>query len=402
MMKEKRRGLLIDCGEDDYQEAYDEYEEAYDDDDSDQDEAFDYDEDASDCVEEDPYYETFHSTTSEDLVDAGYEALGLKRVKFDENGNELKYETNPEILQAMFDMYRTGDSESRALAGGLIEHQLSGLIYSIGYKAFPSYMKNKQEVRELVNAAWCGVFQAADSYDATRAAPSTFFYRYIVHEMSEYINRFIHKSTSYSMGVQKEIKAATDRLMKRGISNPRILDIAYEAGIKASAVRKAMDCFEYSRAKSFDSMAVDPGEYSASGKSLKSRDQYENRSTSVDAYSNPFVVISRREDANALYRALDELTSTQKDVVCRLFGVGHPKQNFQTVSAETGIPTNELKVILNRAMTKLEKNPELCRFYRGKALEIKTDLEFEPVCYTPDATAQSMMDALEEIEIIDF
>lgn len=396
----KNRGLMIECSEEfDYQEAYDEYEEAYDDDDSDQDEEYDCEEDASDLVQ----LETFHSTTDDALIDEGYKALGIERVRFDENGNELKYETDPEILQAMFDMYRTGDEEARALAGGLIEHQLSGLIYSIGHKKFGSYMQNKQEIRELVNAAWCGVFQAADSYDATRSAPSTFFYRHIVHEMSEYINRFIHKSSSYNMIVRNEIKAATERLKARGIDCPRILDIAYESGLKASAVRKALDCADYAETRSFDAMTVDPSEYSSSGKRHKSRDQYETSSSTVDAYSNPFAVVSRREDADALGRALAGLTETQRDIICRLFGIGYPKQNYATIFAETGIPTNEIKIIQNRAMTRLRNNTDLCRFYQnGKAYEIKNDLEFEPVCYTPDATAQSMMDALDEIEIVDF
>ena len=397
--KKLKSPIFVCDGEFDYQEAYDNYDEALDDDDNDQDENLDYEDDASDEV----HFETFHSTTDDCLIDAGYEAMGIERVKYDENGNELKYETNPEILQAMFDMYRNGDKEGRALAGGLIEHLLSGLIYSIGHSAFPSYMRNKQEVRELVNAAWCGVFQVADSYDPMRAAPSTCFYRHIVHEMAEYVNRFIHKTSSYSMGIQKEIKAATERLARRGVACPRILDIAYEAGLKASAVRKAMDCFEYSRAKSFDSMAIDPTEYTSSGKSHKSRDQYENRSSSVDAYCNPFAVVSRQEDADALSNALSALTPTQRDVVCRSFGIGRAKQNNSTIFEETGIPTNEIKVILNRAMTRLRNNPDLCRVYKnGKAFEIKNDLDFEPICCTPDATAYSIMDALEEVEMIDF
>lgn len=400
MKKMKKLGSpIFVCDEEfDYQEAYDNYDEALDDDDSDQDENPDYEDDASDEVN----FETFHSTTDEYLIDAGYEKMGIERVKYDENGNELKYETDPEVLKAMFDMYRDGDEESRALAGGLIEHQLSGLIYSIGHTNFPSYMRNKQEVRELVNAAWCGVFQVADSYDPMRTAPSTFFYRHIVHEMGEYINRFIHKTSSYSMGIQKEIKAATDRLARRGVACPRILDIAYEAGLKASAVRKAMDCFEYSRAKSFDSMAIDPTEYTSTGKKHKSRDQYENHSSSVDAYCNPFAVISRQEDTNALNNALAALTPTQRDIVCRSFGIGCPRQNNATIFAETGIPTNQIKIIMSRAMTRLRNNPELCRARGSKAYEIKNDLEFEPICFTPDATATSIMDALEEIEVIDF
>lgn len=364
------------------------------------------DELASDeAVEEDCYteFDTPHCVEQE-IIDDGYKILGLTRIKRDENGQELLYDADPENLKVMFDMYRNGTELEKESAGRLIEYQLRGLVYSIGHKYFPSYMANKQEIKELVQHAWIGVFQAANDYDPTRAAPSTYFYRPILHEMSEFVNRFLQKTSSYSMNVRKKIRIATERLIEHGNHTPSILDLAYESGLRASAIHKALDCEYYANSRSLEEMPVDPGEYSHTGNSKKARDDYASlHRDAVDEYSDPLTVLCEREEKGVLGRAMDTLSDLHKDILCRLFGIGCPRQSYTEIFKETHIPTDRIKMIEAQAKNRLRENEELRGKWRGgKAAEIKRDLEFEPVCITPDEVAFSMMSVLDSMETVDF
>lgn len=314
----------------------------------------------------------------------------------------LNYSADPQALYEIFHAYKTCTGYAKEKAAAQIEQQLKKLIYSIGHKYFPTYMNNPQEKEELVSSAWCGVFSVADSYDPLRAAPSTYFYRPILHEMSEYINRFLNKTSSHSMNIRKKIKLATDRLVARGNKNPSIMDIAYEAGVRPSAIRKATDISFYSQARSLDDMSVDPGEYSHTGKSAKSRDEYDD-APSLDDFCNPFAVVAQKEEGETLRRAIDSLPAHQAEILCKLFGIGCDRESYDEISKATGIQTNVIKNLRQRALCCLRMNPELRRTWQGGlAQEIKEELNFEPISFTPDQAAFTIMSVLDEMEVSDF
>lgn len=321
----------------------------------------------------------------------------------DEEIAAFTYETDPEKIKLFFDQFHYGTQSEHEYAAEMIRDLLSGLVISIGKKHFPTYMKNPQEREELIMNAWCGVYEAAYNYDPSRAAPTTFFYRPILHEMNEYIARFLNKSTSYSMLVRKKIKEATDRLSARGVRNPCVLDIAYESGMKASAVRKAQESQYYAASRSLEEMVMDPGEYSQSGKSTRAREDYDVRPAGGSDFGNPFAFVSQKENLTALYDALNKLPPSQRDILCRRFGLeGYDAQNYTTIFNETGITTDRIKAMEQQAMNRMRMNSDLRRNYRGgKANEIKEDLDFEPVCVIPDQAALTMMNLLDNIESVE-
>lgn len=391
-MKMQRRSRSIDEYSD-YMEQYDaEFNDAI----------LEEDEIESEGSSESINYE-IPSEVEEEMIAEGYKTLGIARVPYSEEDQSIKYDTDPENLKIMFQMYRDGNEKQREIAGFLIEHQLRSLVYSIAHKYFKTYMDNKQEVKELVNSAWCGVFQAAADYDPTRAAPSTYFYRPILHEMSEYVNRFLHKTTSYSMNVLKKVRTATERLIEKGNYTPSVLDLSFESGLRASAIHKALDCEYYSKSRSLEELPIDPVEYNPNGKSAKAREDYDDYRIAITEFSNPLTQLCMQEEENALTHAMNSLTDIQKDVLCRLFGIGYDKaQSHAEIFKETHIPTDKIKKIETQAMARLRHHPELARnFNMGKATEIKRDLDYEPLVITPDNAANMMMSTLDELESID-
>lgn len=339
----------------------------------------------------------------DDLIDAYYEFFGLTRRKFDENGNPLKYDNDSENLKVIFTAYRDGDDETRGIAACLIEHRLRNLVPSIAHKYYSTYMDSKQEANDLLNCGWEGVFKVAANYDPTRSSPSTFFYRHILHEMDEHVKRFVHKSTSYNIRIYTQIRDAIDSMAARGIRNPSIMDIAYETGLRTSVVRNALGCQSCRESRSFDDMSFDPETYSQDGKSAKSRDEYDQLCKNTPGeYSNPLAIICDKEDSCIVIRAINTLTPLQKDVICRLFGIGCRRQTYSEIFRDMKIPTDQIKIIEVQAKKALSQNAELCRaFNGGRAVDTKSELDFEPIAFTPDDVGISMMDTLSDLEFID-
>ena len=386
-----------------YTGEYGDYMEAYDED------AFevDYDESDIEALEEEASTDTTMDITPEEddeLIDAYYEFFGIVRRKFDDNGEPLMYDDNSENLQVIFTAYRDGDDETKSIAACLIEHRLRNLVPSIAHKYYSTYMASKQEANDLLNCGWEGVFKVAGSYDPTRSSPSTFFYRHILHEMDEHVKRFVHKSTGYSIRVYKKIRDASDALVARGIRNPSVMDLAYETGLRTSVIRNALGCQTCRESRSFDDMAFDPEAYSKDGKSAKAREDYDMLCKNTPGeFSNPLAIICDKEDSCIIIRAINTLTFLQKEVICRLFGIGRPRQTYTEIFQDMKIPTDQLKIIEAQAKKALSQNSDLCRaFNGGYAVDTKRELDFEPIAFTPDKVGVAMMDALSDLEDIGF
>lgn len=335
---------------------------------------------------------SINTSAADALVDDG--ALDLEGAMLD----TMCYERDPKRLTEMFKALHDPNKVKAEIAGQQIYDQLHKWILSIGHKHFPTWMRNQQEQEELVGEAWEAVFRAVPKYDPYQSAPSTYFYRPIVHNMSEYINKFLKKTTGYNTGIQRQIKQAMRLLASEGNRNPSVLDIAYETGIKPSIVRKSMEFTGATETRSLDEMPVDPGEYSATGKSARARDDYDMSATAYSERYNPYARLVKQEESNALAAAMAELPRQQCDVLCRLYGIGRDKQTYTDISHELNMPTNQIKLIEANAKSRLKMNTNLCSSWKGVATQVKEAFDFEPLAITPDAIGTSMMDALAENE----
>ncbi len=329
----------------------------------------------------------------EEFCDENDCVIDLDNIEIDEADTE-GFETDPEKIKTMFDTFNQSTGYKRELAGNEIVNQLKKLIYSIGHKYFSSYMKNlsqPQTVEDLTQSAWCGVFEAISAYDPTRGNPTTYFYRPILHEMTEYINRYYNKATSYSVGVRKKINQARESLAAVGNDNPSILDLAYESGLRPSKIRKSLDIEVGAKTISLDA-PVDDTTDQAYGMN--------HVAVANDSYANPYEIMCKKERIAQIRAAIDALPKSQREVIVRRFGLaGNRPENYTSIFKATGITTNRTKELEQRAMTRLRLNPTLRQSWAGgKAMEIKEELDFEPVAMTPDSAAWAMADLLQEIE----
>lgn len=298
------------------------------------------------------------------------------------------FENNPERLKAMFDDFAASRPTEDA---SLVYKQLQRLIESVGFHRFPTYMSNPQEHDELVNSGWEGVLEILPSYDPNVAMPSTFFYYNIVHKMSKYINTFLHQTNSYYMEIRNKVKRAKDKLALEGNKNPIVMDIAMELNMRPGTIRKAMQA----AASSSETFSLND---STSNITLFVSSEDDKSNPNETMIGNPFSIISQKEEHHHLYDAVMALPRDQRDIICRLYGLGRSAQTRLEIFNDTGIPTNEIKYLEKMALNSLMMNTTLRDVHTGKSYEIKEALNFEPASITPTEIADSIMDILEKEE----
>lgn len=310
------------------------------------------------------------------------------------------YEREPKKLAEMFQNLQSNDKATAELAGKQIYDQLNNWIVSIGKKHFPTFFqaKNSHDREDLISQGWVAIFSAAPKYDPYRSTPSTYFYRPILHEMSNYINGFLKKSSGYNTGIQRKIKQAKAKFAAEGNPNPSILDIAFEIGLTPNIVRKSMEVTEAAKTRSLDEMMFDANEYSATGKSARAREDYDAVTGGYADFGNPYACFVQKEDSIALANAMAELPTIQRELLCRLYGIGCKKQNYTEISRETGMTTNRIKKLEAQGKSRLKLDTNLCSAWTGQAAEIEEELLFEPVIIAPGGVGRSLREELAAIE----
>ncbi|MCD8084376.1 MAG: sigma-70 family RNA polymerase sigma factor [Clostridiales bacterium] len=160
---------------------------------------------------------------------AQYENFNGLTMVFDEEGNEPYHQTGDpetnEVIEADIEndfdreygqtytpeewiqivtLYNGDDALARNEAGEKAYYALKPFIISIAKKLYGSYMSKYSE--DLLSEGALGLCESLKTYDPSRAKPTTWCYRSIVHYMREFIDREVHHTTPHYQGNIKKIR----------------------------------------------------------------------------------------------------------------------------------------------------------------------------------------------------
>lgn len=291
------------------------------------------------------------------------------------------------------------DEWRRNLIYEKMKPQLDKLISYIGYKYFASYMSNPMEKEELFEAGHLGIMTVIQSYDPELSAPSSFFFRPILHEMGTHVNKFVHSSTRYNAEMRKKIQLATEKLESRGFKNPTIRHLAIELGVRTSTIRRSLNSIQNSQKQSYDDLYCN-SETNYDNAECADLDNLD--AVDVSDYGNPFANVIKNEKIENVRKALERLTPTQQICVRYRYGFEGEEMGYADISEATGIPVDVVKKSLARASASLRIDPYIRAGRRAdKDAEIQSNLYYEPFSLTPDNIGFSMMNTMEELDVLE-
>lgn len=98
-------------------------------------------------------------------------------------------------------MYYDGDKQK---ASELALKEMQYYIVSIIKTQFSTY--SRAHFQDLLQEGYIGVLQGLELYDINKGMPTTFFRFYIVHNMSEYITKYVNESTAHYQKNNQQIR----------------------------------------------------------------------------------------------------------------------------------------------------------------------------------------------------
>ena len=270
-----------------------------------------------------------------------------------------------------------GSDEERAEALDEIVSENRPLITYFIQKNYPTYAKTDY-FPDLLQCGTIGLIECLERFDPTKADLSTFAEKYVIHRLSEYVNDFIRGVRQHYGRNIHRVKAAVERLNRKGNDNPSVTDIAIEADMSTSEVSRAMKIAVRSDTVSYDSEGV-------------------LSSMVSDVSENPHDKYESTETIEALYAALNGLTSDERRIILMRHSLGpyadqKPIPN-KDIAEKLDIPLSSVRGLYSSAMRKLKDDPKLASMFPSSGKK-KTDY----VSVVPVGSAMKEMDAMLEAE----
>lgn len=270
--------------------------------------------------------------------------------------------------------YRSDDPAVSAKALEEILEDHKKFITHIINKHFSSY-KN-QWFEDLYSCGVIGLIESLPKYDPDKSMPTTHFGRYIIHEIYDFIAKFVQQTTTHYASKLAQINRAIAELEREGIENPTIVDIAMKSGIKPEIVMKALSI-----------------QTAAQSKSIESEEYISNLMS--DSREQPDEIVEQQEGIEIMYRAIQNLPYKMREVVLRRNGLcGYEMQSNEVISRETGIPLNQIRRVYAKAL-KMLRESEMKDFYSGGQPLAKR----EEISLVPEAAASTMIAAIVEVDV---
>lgn len=248
-------------------------------------------------------------------------------------------------FEKIMEMYHHGNQE---MAKYLALQAMENYIKSLMKKQFPTYVTNYFE--DLLQEGYMAVLEGLETYDVKRAKPTTFFRFYIVHNMTEYITRFVNESTAHYQKNNQLIRQV-ERKYEKNHKEATDADIAIELGMNIETIKATRK--------------ID-------GKTLNHIESTDN-----DFFSNqmeeksPEEIILESEKRKALADKINSLP----EVECVVLKMHFCEQKSQReIARETGLKTDEIRKSKERGIKQLRMR--LKNDYSVKERNQEDDISF--------------------------
>lgn len=252
--------------------------------------------------------------------------------------------------------------------------KLDMFIYYVIERQFNTF---KKYTRDLYQEGVVGILKGIDTYKPQKSKPTTFFYIYIVHEMTEFINLNINKTTShYSANIIK-VKKAINHFEREG-REWTIKDIAQETGISAETIAQAINIMEVSNEVHYDTV-----DYLDSQMSQRSQ--------------SPEEEFFKEETSRMIQAAIDTLPKDEADVIRLKYGLsGEEPLSYKNISSRLGIQIDKVKKLNSSGLRKLKRSKIISGNFKNLQREEKA-LNSSLIGVIPLADADKMMDDLDAL-----
>lgn len=146
-----------------------------------------------------------------------------------------------EKLEKIYEDYHSGDTDRQEAAKVDMLGIMSPYILSRITTKYGSYMNNHLE--DLQEQGYLGVMKGLPTFDPKKGRPTTWFVRYIDHEIQLYISKQIHNSSTYYATHSKQVYACIEERVKNGLTYTTE-DIMIETGLSKKTIEKIINIKE--------------------------------------------------------------------------------------------------------------------------------------------------------------
>ena len=142
-----------------------------------------------------------------------------------------------EKLKRIYDDFHSEDPERVDNAKKDMLGIMSPYILGRINMKYQSYMVHHME--DLMEQGYIGVLKGLPSFDPEKGMPTTWFVRYIDHEIQDYISRQIHNSSAYYAQHTKVINKCIEERKKKGMGYT-VRDIMIETNLPHKTIEKVL------------------------------------------------------------------------------------------------------------------------------------------------------------------
>lgn len=248
-------------------------------------------------------------------------------------------------FEKIMEMYHHGNQE---MAKYLALQAMENYIKSLMKKQFSTYVTKYFD--DLLQEGYMAVLEGLEIYDVKRAKPTTFFRFYIVHNMTEYITRFVNESTAHYQKNNQLIRQV-ERKYEKNHKEATDADIAIELGMNIETIKATRK--------------ID-------GKTLNHIESTDN-----DFFSNqmeeksPEEIILESEKRKALADKINSLPEVERVVLKMHFC---EQKSQREIARETGLKTDEIRKSKERGIKQLRMR--LKNDYSVKERNQEDDISF--------------------------
>lgn len=273
--------------------------------------------------------------------------------------------------------YRSEDQDVRdeALIEILQDH--SGLISMVIDKNFSKFAGEYRD--DMMSCGKLGIMEALKKYDPLKAKPSTFFTIYIMHEIYDFITRYVMKTTPYYANEIKAVRKAMTEFETANGKDATIMDVSYMTGISTKNVQRALDIVTFGQTKDYETESFLDGIMTKFDKSPEEK--------MID-----------KEEEKAIYQAFSCLDEIEIKVLCLKYGLlDEDACTNADIAKKVDIPLDAVRRTVNKAITKLRHEPTLKSLFNDNIRDKRRKIQREEIAIVPVEAAEMQFDELMEV-----
>lgn len=285
---------------------------------------------------------------------------------------------NPADFVQIMEDYHSGKKYKEEAACEKALVALEGLVRHIVRTKYARYSNRYFE--DLLQQGRLGIFKGMESYDPTKSKPATYFYYYILHEMQEWINSMVNKTTSHYDSSVRKIKKAIEKYTRENRSYTAI-DIAIDTGLPMQTVEHSLGL-------------INSGESSMEG--------LESLSSLAAEEKSPEQIYLDEERIRVLDAAILQcLTEEEAHIIELTYGIhGYQMLPIKMISKEMDMPTDRIRKYQATARAKLRQNKALRDFNTDMLRDIIIEIDEEnAVPLMIDFDMDAALEIMKDVEI---